>query len=304
MAVSTSTTIAALLREIFAAEFESVVHQRRDMLNFFGVEKGEGQGIWWKAHYAGNTSVGAIAEDADLPAAGTQSYMDAKLGWRTYVGTVEYTELAKMMAAGDKNGFMNGVIDLTRRLMDDLATKMSDDLMGAGGSNAFEGVAAAIQAAGSYATIDASVYTWWQSLIDSAIGALAESNIQVILRDLEEQPRGAKINVALCGPTVFNIVGNLFRTNPRFIQGSSGSKITEGFSAIEYQGVPFLKIPNYTAQRIDFLQKDLWHFKVLQGVELIQKPSEKLSERFVARAYANLQCRNPRKQGACTGITS
>ena len=84
-----------------------------------------------------------------------------------------------------------------------------------------------------------------------------------------------------------------------------------GFMALDFEGVPVVKVPNHATQRMYFLtEKDkkgqaVFQFVTLQPFKTLDKSQGAAdSVRLLVTNYANLQCRNRKIHSYATGLTS
>ncbi len=274
-----------------------------------------GPGPRWNVTYAGNSSVQSFG-DGDAPlAAGKQSRLPASLDWKRIRGTIQIERSAIEMANGD----FSQIGDLFQSELDglyqDFADELDDQLMSDGTGNSSKditGIQAVNADSGSYAGIDPSTYTWWKAYVDAAVGTLAEVDLKTAMRDLTNTPRKANPSFMLMGPAVWDICAALFETtrNQTILQtdfGKGGLKLQAGATALEYQGIPLIRVPGYTAQRIDILDMVSdggWRIDIIRNFLVDELPLNGDAQVWQVSFGAQLRCHNRRKQGTLTGITA
>jgi hypothetical protein len=132
---------------------------------------------------------------------------------------------------------------------------------GTGSGTTATGLATAIDNANTYATLDRSTKTYFQSTVvdpgvDTAITfALIRDDLRQVYEACGETP-----DMACCSPTVFNKVGALFDATRRQVEAVRGPngmvKLEFGFQALEVDGTVFFRDKDCTAKAIYYLNSD------------------------------------------------
>ena len=313
MAGVTTTTLSGHLQALAPQVIVDTVERKSPLMQLFGPYDFSmgGDGPEWRVNYAGNSSAGSYVEGASEPAAGYQAYMKAKQDWAyTWViyrisrRSLDQTRgdeslIGNLLAQEVNKGALDGVRDLEKQILGTAA-----------GTDDMDSTAAAIQTSGTYASIDASTYTWWQAGATTTVGALAEADLQAAGADLRSVAHDAMPDLALCGSTVFNIVGNLIDSNQQVVvvagadSGGKGWTLEGGFRHLRYEGIVYLEIPGYTAQRIDIIQSDLWKLYGIRDwmTDPLAIDGDDLKSKTTVGGQ--LSCLDPGKTHTLTGITS
>lgn len=226
------------------------------------IKTGRGKGIDWPVRYAGNTAVGSYGEGEAAAGAGNQSARMAGLTWR--YNRAEISVSGQALAVGATGGIL---VDPLRFELDnglrDMRVDINSQVMSDGTGNSgkdITGLQAAIADTGTYAGLDRAVYTWWKAYINAAGGvprALAESQMRDVKGTIEN--RGGMITAIYCDSSQWYAYGDLLVGERR----QTPTTLTGGYQALDFEGVPVIKIPGYPSGRMDFVNEDHIEYQVL-----------------------------------------
>lgn len=232
------------------------------------IKPGEGKNIAWVPEFDGAVAEN-YSEGADAANWGQDAQSSAILTWGLYRAPIQVTNLAMDAAVGSQSP--EGNRQLWARHMVNSSAKLaaqinSEIFAGPGTGTRMAGLALAVDSAGTYATIDRSTTTDWQSYEVTAATALSFSLIRDDLRAVYEKC-GETPDLAVVSPAVFNTIGNLFdgtRRQMDSVRGGQGPvKLEFGFQALEVDGTVFFRDKDCTGSTIYYLNSDGLHVEYL-----------------------------------------
>lgn len=305
MAIGNTTQLAELIRLNYDAAFASLISRDEFMMQRLPKQPVTGDGIRWKVQDdAKNTSVGSYAESASLPTAVAHKYLEAKLTHRYVWGVIEVTGQAIAQTQGE-GGFKAALRSEIDETMLDMRNQINSYLLGATAAGTdIDGIQTWNKDSATYATIDPATYTGWAAYKNANSGtarALTVALMQDVKTKVEDTPRFGKVSVILTGPTQWNNYGNLLTSLRRFRPEDT---LDGGFQALDFEGVPVVKVPSFVSGRMDFIserdnkgQANIV-YRVLRNFD-VQDKSQTVADgaKFVIYHYANVQCRNRRING-------
>tara|TARA_Y100001937_G_scaffold80726_1_gene109311 strand:- start:226 stop:1272 length:1047 start_codon:yes stop_codon:yes gene_type:complete len=280
----------------------------------------------WAAHTGTSTAASFDGSD-NFPAAVQESYADCSIGWKRIGISLEFDNLVRMATRGSAaRGGMSPISEDFRRKLKALIHKMETDLAGDGTGNGgkdLDGCKAFMSAANVYAGINQAANAYWQANIDAAGGAALSLN-------LLENLTGGMWDRNAIGPSAelwmnrnqYSAYTGLFSTNTRYVPGGSVAQdyqavYDNGFCSLPIRimaGVPnteiwFLNLDDLELRFLDHSPADeLSSIRdeqtSVEGVPIAfeQVETGKDTKALFMKAYANLVCLNPFKQGAITGL--
>ena len=246
------------------------INRRVTLLKLLQIVPGAGKNVAWVAEGSGsvaeNHTDGAVAANF-----GSDSQNDAILSWGLYRANFHITKLAMDASAGasspegNRNLWARNQVNASATLADLLEQAM---FTGAGTGTTIAGLDVAIgDNSNTYATIDKTADTYWQSTVVDP-GALTAPTIAQIRSDIGAigDASGEAPDVAVCSTAVFNAVANLFDANRRYtmMNTSRGQIMLDaGFEGIEVDGCMFVKAYRATVNRIYYLNTANVHIEYL-----------------------------------------
>lgn len=300
MAIANLTQVTKLLKEHFEQPFTESMD--RDITLFSRIKRktGIGKEVQWKIHYAGNTSVASYAESDTIPTAGSQSYEEATSAFKQNWVTIEVTGLADAATRG-AGGFLQALANETKEALEDLKDHINDQLLDINASPSvknIDGLPTIVSDTGTYAGLDRSTYTWWQSYVLDNGGTgrpLTLALMQDVMEEMEKPSRKAKISAILTPRSHFYSYGNLLTEYRRFVDEKT---LDGGVTALEFEGIPVIAIPNMAQGRMYFLDEREWGYYVLENFRTDEKSTNTDSVRFIVVHYSQLVCKHPGRQAS------
>lgn len=260
--VLTTLSLVTLAQE-YRGDVVRQINRKTSTLRMLRIVPGEGKNIAWAPEFDGAIAE-TYSEGADATNFGGDAQASATLTWGLYRSNFHVSNLAMDGAAtsqtpeGNRQLWARALVNACSKLASEIN---ADIFAGTGLSNKMTGLATAIAATGTYATIDRAVQTAWQStVVDPGVAtsvtmALLRDDIRKIYEASGEVP-----DLAACNPSVFNKVGALFdNTRRQFdsVRGGGGPvKLEFGFQAIECDGTVFFRDKDCTADAIYYLNSD------------------------------------------------
>lgn len=309
MATADSSTLSELLTKRYERPFINLVAQDSTIYKWLPKKSMRDTQVLFKVRYAGNTSAGSYAENADLGEAGHQFFKAATVEIAQYKALVQLS--GKIIeATKGHGGFMEAWTDEISNGLDDLKTNLSDDLLSAltpgNGGLDLTGIPFIIADTGTYAGIDSGVFTWWQSYVNDNI---SDRNVTVALMqdltlNLRLRPRRAKTSVIFCDDYQFNNYGGLFTALRRY---KPQGKMDGGFNedALDFEGIPIVRVDGWPAQRMDFLDKRGWEYRTLLPFK--SEPAEAGNvdaRRQLFKHYGGPVCKMRNRQGSLQDLNT
>ena len=293
-----TTTLAELIVQLYKGPWVEALFTNTFLLTRIQQKQGAGDGVRWPVRYAGNSSAGSYAEGDSGAGAGNQGFKKAFLGWKLNKVEVEVSGLAQ--AVGDAGGMIVPALRTELDLgLSDVRANINSELMSDGSGNSgkdITGLFAAIADTGTYAGLDRGTYTWWKSYV-SANGGTARNLTEELMRTVKStiEARGGRVTAIYAGSTQWYRYGDLLRAERR---QQNPTSLTGGYQALDFEGVPLIKVPGYTQTRMDFVDEELLEYMVLKDFEAKPMAKTKDSDVIWVTHYSQLVCRNPYRMGS------
>lgn len=291
-------TLADLIVQLYKGPWVEALFTNTFLLTRIQQKQGAGDGVRWPVRYAGNTSAGSYAEGDSGAGAGNQGFKKAYLGWKLNKVEVEVSGLAQ--AVGDAGGM---IVPALRTELDlglaDVRGNINTQLMSDGAGNSgkdITGLFAAIADTGTYAGLDRGTYTWWKSYV-SANGGIPRNLTEELMRAVKStiEARGGRVTAIYAGSAQWYRYGDLLRAERR---QQNPTSLTGGYQALDFEGVPLIKVPGYSQTRMDFVDEELLEYMVLKDFEAKPMAKTKDSDVIWVTHYSQLVCRNPYRMGS------
>ncbi len=142
-----------------------------------------------------------------------------------------------------------------------IETQLLSDGTGNSGKD-ITGIQAAIGDTGTYAGLDRSTYTWWKAYV-SANGGTPRNLTEDLIAGVVDEclDRGADLSTLeiWCGPTQWRKFGALYKGERR----QKPEKLVGGYLALEYEGIPVIRVPGYGSGRMDVVDVGQFSYKML-----------------------------------------
>jgi hypothetical protein len=290
--------LAALIVEKYGLPWVEALYTNTFLLTRIQRKQGAGDGVKWPVRYAGNTSAGSYGETDTASGAGDQAFAKASLGWKLNKVEIEVTGLAQ--AVGNTGGTIASPLRTELDLgLADLRGDINTQLMTDGTGNSAKditGLFAAVADTGVYANIDRGVYTWWKSHV-SANGGSPRNLTEVLMRDVKStvEARGGRVSAIYAGSTQWYRYGDLLRSERR---QQNPTTLTGGYQALDFEGIPLIKVPGYLQTQLDFVDEALLEYVVLQDFTAEPMAKTKDADNIWIKHYSQLVCRNPYRMGS------
>jgi len=299
-----TTTLAELIVQLYKGPWVEALNTNTFLLTRIQQKQGVGEGVRWPMRYAGNTSAGSYAEGDSGAGAGNQGFKKAFLTWKLNKVEVEVSGLAQ--AIGDNGGMIVPALRTELDLgLSDVRGNINTQLMSDGTGNSgkdITGLYAAIADTGTYAGLDRGTYTWWKSFVSANAGTprnLTEELIRTVKSTVEA--RGGRVTAIYAGSTQWYRYGDLLRAERR---QQNPTSLTGGYQALDFEGVPLIKVPGYSQTRMDFVNEDLLEYVVLKDFEAKPMAKTKDSDVIWVTHYSQLVCRNPYRMGSLQDLAA
>jgi hypothetical protein len=295
---ATTTTLAELIVQLYKGPWVEALFTNTFLLTRIQQKQGAGEGVRWPVRYAGNASAGSYAEGDSGAGAGNQGFKKAFLGWKLNKVEVEVSGLAQ--AVGDAGGMIVPALRTELDLgLSDMRGNINTQLMSDGTGNSGKdvtGLFAAIADTGTYAGLDRGTYTWWKAYV-SANGGTPRNLTEELIRTVKStvEARGGRVTAIYAGSTQWYRYGDLLRAERR---QQNPTSLTGGYQALDFEGVPLIKVPGYPQTRMDFVNEELLEYMVLKDFEAKPMAKTKDSDVIWITHYSQLVCRNPYRMGS------
>jgi len=295
---ATTTTLAELIVQLYKGPWVEALFTNTFLLTRIQQKQGAGEGVRWPVRYAGNASAGSYAEGDSGAGAGNQGFKKAFLGWKLNKVEVEVSGLAQ--AIGDNGGMIVPALRTELDLgLSDVRGNINTQLMSDGTGNSgkdITGLFAAIADTGTYAGLDRGTYTWWKSYV-SANGGTPRNLTEELIRTVKStvEARGGRVTAIYAGSSQWYRYGDLLRAERR---QQNPTSLTGGYQALDFEGVPVIKVPGYPQTRMDFVNEELLEYMVLKDFEAKPMAKTKDSDVIWVTHYSQLVCRNPYRMGS------
>ncbi len=290
--------LAALIVEKYGLPWVEALYTNTFLLTRIQRKDGAGDGVAWPVRYSGNSSAGSYAETDTAAGAGNQDFKKAKLGWKLNKVEVEVTGLAQ--AVGDAGGAIASPLRTELDLgLADLRGNINTQLMTDGSGNTgkdITGLFAAIADTGTYAGLDRGSYTWWKAYVNEN-GGDPRNLTEELLRDVKSavEARGGRVSAIYAGSKQWYRYGDLLRSERR---QQNPTSLTGGYQALDFEGVPLIKVPGYDQTRIDCVDEALLEYVVLKDFVAEPMAKTKDADNIWIKHYSQLVCRNPFRMGS------
>lgn len=207
---------------------------------------------------------------------------------------------------GDGTITLNATITTTtgERIVRGDSTALSDD------AKSLLGVTAAVKATGSYFNISRSGQPGWQgNIIDLNDEPLTEDALQLAFDTADINGDGAAApNLLISEHLARRLYIQLLESRKRFVTPST--KLEGGFTALDFNGKPWVVDKACPPQRVFYLNMPDWTWYVMQDVDWMQEDGKVLKwvngyDKYTAilHAYRQLACLKPANQTVLQGVT-
>jgi len=281
--------LAALIVEKYGPPWVEALNTNTFLLTRIQRKAGSGDGVRWPVRYAGNSSAGSYGENDSGVGAGNQA-----------LNKVEISVTGLAQAVGDTGGAIASPMRVELDLgLSDLRGNINTQLMTDGTGNSgldVTGLFAAIADSGTYAGLDRGTYTWWKAYV-SANGGTPRNLTEELIRGVksEVENRGGRVSAIYAGSKQWYRYGDLLRSERR---QQNPTTLTGGYQALDFEGIPLIKVPGYPQTRMDFVDEGLLEYTVLKDFVAEPMAKTKDADEIWIKHYSQLVCKNPYRMGS------
>lgn len=279
----------------------------------------------WGVH-ASAASAASFSVSDSWAAATNETYAQAKIGWKRVGITMEVDNIQRVMNAGGVRGSIHQVVNefqtKVKALMSAAETQLASDGTGNSAKD-LDGFKAFLSTGNTYAGIDQSANAYWRATVSAAGSAsISDTLMQGVVSALFDKGAiGPQFEIWM-GITQFQRFSNLHKDKIRY---SAGDATTAPVPYYSDGGVeaPIRLIQSVPNSEVWFINLDDIELRFLphqaqdelgggdtevsrQGVPIGIEPlnTGKDTKGFAIKLYANLVCKNPRRQGALTDLAT
>jgi hypothetical protein len=293
-----TTRAANNIRTIVAPTMNDAVFRNNRLFQHF-LDGGESDGdtaYRWNVISAPNDSVKTFNEHDAFPDAGYQAVQRAAVSWTNLVGTMKITGSAR--AALKNSGYGDHVALESDGLQADLV-----DLATTTALTGSTGLLTAVDSTSAYAGVTRGG-DWFDSSETAVNADLSFDAMSTMYFDMIDAEIAAKPDIVITSPTQgqkhYNISGQ--PGMKMFAPGDPASQMSNQM----FNGVPVLMMPDLTSSVLLMLDRTgrNFEFKAHRMLEVYFRGRSGDSDVYdMIMAYAFV-CRNPKKQGKLTGLTT
>ena len=292
-----TTAAANTIETVVAPSYEEAVFKNNAILQHFpfgGMSEGD-TAYRWTIHSGANGSVTTFDENDALPDAGQQAFVRGAVSYIHTVGTMQITGHAR---AALRSGYINHIEDESTLLREDLADLTSTTVIS--GTNGLE---TAIDSTTAYAGLTRGA-TYFDSQETAVGGVMSFDAMKDMYYNLIDAEVGSRPTTILMSPTqeskFYDIAGQ--PGIKQFMPNDPAS----GMSNQQFNGVPIAAIPDMTNSIALFLDQrgSNWVYKIHRPLEVHFRQRAGDSDVFDFITAFILVCRNPKKQGKLTGLST
>ena len=266
--------------------------------------------IDWRVNSAGHGNVTAIDDGETLPSPGKQTVVNPQLQFKILIATISVGRQVQRASFAADSSVADALAWETQRTIEDMAREIHLDLVGSAASTKnITGLQDALNASNTYAGIARGANTFWQPYVNDNGGtdrALTEALLEDVVDTLKTQ-RGARISEAWCGVTAWNALRQLIYTTLAPARNNTPERLAAGAMALEWEGIRFVKVPDYDLNRIDFVDLDSEggiEYLVQSDQDFMVAPeaTDSFDTRVSITHMSQLVCWNPFKQGSLQDV--
>ena len=306
-------SLAALFKEYFHLPFVEALPQDLFALKRFSRENGVGKGYSFKVHYGRNESAGPYRERDNFGNPGHQEYIDAFVPYKLYKVEVEVTKFM-IAATRGRGGYLEEFTNESRQALKDLRHRMNRDLLKPGRDPddvdkiAFDSIGeivddGQVNGATGYAGIDFATHPWWKPYViastDGEPLTLTLEMMQDVTEKLWQPERDANITAIWTSKKHFNDYCALMDDRRRYF---NTMKVDGGYTGASFESHTIIAVPGLPNGDMYFLDEGEFKYSVLNDFDTEEKSVMRDARYLVATHYANLVCRDLKKQGRITDL--
>lgn len=267
------TNLSAALSQLYAPSLIRQFNRMSVLATLLPKKMGRGKNAGWDVMFTGN-SAQTFADGADVATYDVDTPVPATLPWGLYRSSFSISGLAQAVAATSA-GSADELMDLVNTSAENAAMKLvslvnADLFAGTGAGTQMTGLATAVSASGTYATIAKGSFAEFQGTVLANGGT-----VRTLTKDLIDQLEAAvfiacgfRPTVIVCSAGVARKYEGLFDSLSRVIlagpgeisaqsnTGRSSSSIlqdADGFTGLHYKGIPVYRDRNCQANTLYML---------------------------------------------------
>jgi len=295
-----STVLTKTAPQLFA---DAVVKDSFFFNRIRKVPASNADGPTWNVKVTGSSSAAVFAEGGSYPAGSNFVDDQASLDWGRYVATVRFSgDMLDQARIGTGDILIaNYINEQLADAMSNLVDTIDDDLVGGETTNGITGITAAVHDSNTYANIDRSSVTAWRARETTTASAITMAILDAMHLGLTITDRGNYTTIFSDQAVFDDYVGLTSGTGaPTVLNIDAGGTFSAGFVAGQYKGRPWVVVPNYTANRVDFIDERGLSLEVLRDITTSPLMPVQGTDDMVATITYKCQMRldNPRKQAA------
>lgn len=263
------SAVTAALAQAYPDRIRRQINRASVLLSILPITVGSGKNVAWDVEASG--AIGEnFSDGADVANYGSDDLAAAVLSWGLYRGNFTVTNLAAASAGSSQSP--NDAKDLMSRNMVNSMSRVASVInaacySGTGTGTTMAGFAIAIDSAGTYATIDRSTSTWWQSYeIDAGAALVSFDAIRTDLAAIYTNS-GFRPDVGLCAPATLNKLKGLFDPNRTYGKDVSTARgvttLANNSDVVMIDGCAFIEDKDATAASIFYLNSNEIEVQVL-----------------------------------------
>lgn len=316
MAGQALSTLTALLRENVAPGVNDLLFRQTDLLNFLRANGRVSDGVGpapfsWNVVTSANSSTEVFTEGQAPPAAGSQTFVRTSLNPFYVRGVCGRTGHVRDNQA--RGGYYADPLAVEQMLLEaDVMKKLEDTLVG---STQDQGLAAIIDATGTYANLAQGTYASWASEENAVSGALTLTALQTLYEEMtlgsvSSVPRAATPTHWLMPVEQFNNYVNLAGPNAstslyRFGPGQTPDFTGYGGAMLPTcSGLPLVQVRTLTNTEVylvDVTDIELLVHRDLRLDPIVGNPE---NEQWQLSFAVALKVARRNKHGKMTGVTA
>ena len=122
------------------------------------------------------------------------------------------------------------------------------------------------------------------------------------MRDVKNtvETRGGRVSAIYCGSDQFYAYGDLLVHQRR---QNTPQTLTGGYQALDYEGIPLIKVPGYDQTRMDFVDESMLEYTVLKDFSAMPMAKTADADNIWVVHYSQLVCRNPYRMGSLQDLS-
>lgn len=265
--------------------------------------------IDWRINSEGHSNIVAIDDGETLPSPGKQEYVNAQKEHKILLAMISVGRKQQRNSFGRDSSVTNSLQFETQKTIQDMARRLHQRIVGtASNTKQITGIEDGIADNNTYAGISRPANPFWQSFVNDASGVnrpLTEVLLMDVIDTLRTQ-RQAMITEAWCGITAWNALRDLINTIAPS-RNMNPTALAAGASSIEYEGIEFIKVPDYDLNRIDFLDLESdggIEYLIDQANQFVVTPesTDAYDMRVSISHSGNLVVWNPFRQGSLQDV--